>query len=327
MCGISRLGQGIPAPVVGRVAVVTGASSGIGLETARALARRGMRLAITGRNPERLEAAREQIAAEGVEVRAFEVDFSSLDAVRRFTRELLIPGDTIHVLVHNAGVWHQHFTRSKDGLEDTFAVNHLAPFLITHRVLGRMIEAEGEARIVHVSSRLHSQAGGTQSLTGRLVHTANVVKIPLPAPPAELDFDAIDDPRGYRGLEAYARSKLAQVIFSNALARRLAGTGVTSNAVHPGSVRTNVVRDNATLAWLNDTWGKLVLKTPEQGAATSVHVATSPQLDGVTGRYFIDSKEARPASVANDRALAERLWAYSIEKTGLRIDETPPILR
>lgn len=311
----------------GRYCVVTGASSGIGLATARALARRGARLRITGRSPERLERAEASLRDDGADVVAFRVDFSSLADVRRFSRELLIRGEPIHVLIHNAGVWHRSFERSADGYEDTFAVNHLAPFLLTHRLLDRMLATGDEARVVHVSSRLHSQAGNTSGPLARAVHLANVLGIPLRPPPARLDVTRLHDPPSFEGLEAYASSKLAQLLFSNELARRLTGTTATSNAVHPGSVRTKVVRDSPLLAALSERFGHLVLKTPEQGAATSVFVATDPGLRGVSGAYFADSRRAEPSPTALDESLAARLWERSAELVGLRLDETPKQLR
>jgi retinol dehydrogenase 14 len=211
-------------------------------------------------------------------------------------------------------VWHPDFRRSRDGFEDTFAVNHLAPFLLTHLLLPRMRETPGDRRVVHVSSRLHLQAGQTASLRGRVVHLLNVLGVSAGAKGARLDLDAVDDREGYRGLEAYARSKLAQLVFSCELARREAE--VTSNALHPGSVATEVTRDNKVLHTLQPL-AKYVLKTPEEGAHTSVHVATDPALRGVTGRYFARSREARPAPLVEDRALAARLWDLSAARVGL----------
>lgn len=297
-----------------RVAVVTGSSAGIGLATALELARRGHAVRLVGRDPDKLEASRRAVAAITPDVAAFRADFSSLAEVRGFADALLARDEALHVLVHNAGVWHPEHRRSKDGFEDTFAVNHLAPFLLTHLLLPRMRETPGDRRIVHVSSRLHVQAGQTASVRGRVVHAANVLGVRLAAAGARFDFDALDDAEGYRGIEAYARSKLAQVIFSAELARR--EKDVTSNAVHPGSVATEVTRGNKLLFALQPL-SKLVLKTPEQGAETSVHVATSPALAGVTGRYFARSREARASELTEDRALAERLWALSAERVGL----------
>lgn len=297
-----------------RIALVTGASAGIGLATAIELARRGLSLRLVGRDPQKLEAARAAVAAEGADVATFRADLSSLADVRALAEAVLARDEALHVLVNNAGVWHPDFRRSRDRIEDTFAVNHLAHFLLTNLLLPRMRETKGDRRIVHVSSRLHAQAGATASLAGRVVHFANVVGLRMRARGARLDFDALDREEGYRGIEAYARSKLAQVIFSAELARR--EQEVTSNAVHPGSVATEVTRENPLLFALQPL-SRLVLKTPAQGAATSVHVATAPELVGVSGRYFARSREAPAATIADDREVATRLWALSAERVGL----------
>lgn len=303
-----------------RIALVTGGSAGIGLATAITLAQRGLAVRIVGRDAAKLEAARAEIARHGADVVGFRADLASLDDVRTLAASVLARDEGLHVLVNNAGVWHPDFRRSKDGWEDTFAVNHLAPFLLTHLLLPRMRQTPGDRRIVHVSSRLHVQAGEATSLRGRVVHVMNIVGLRARARGARFEFDALDREEGYRGIEAYARSKLAQVIFSAELARR--EREVTSNAVHPGSVATDVTRDNPLLYALQPL-SRLVLKTPAQGAATSVHVATAPALAGVSGRYFANSREAQAADVAEDREVAARLWALSVERVGLHADPLP----
>ncbi|MEZ4340128.1 MAG: SDR family NAD(P)-dependent oxidoreductase [Sandaracinaceae bacterium] len=301
----------------GRTCVITGGSGGIGLETARALRARGANVWIVGRNAEKLAAAAAELGAEA----SFRADFSSLDEVRGLADELLAKGAPIHVLVNNAGVWHQRFKRSKDGFEDTFAVNHLAPYLLTRLLLPRLRESGG-ARVVHVSSRLHQQAGQTSSLRGRIVHLANVARLPLRPAPARFDEAALDREEGFQGLEAYARSKLAQILFSNELARR--EPEVASNAVHPGSVATDVTRDSAFLS-IGIKLVSFAIKTPEQGARTSVRVASDPALAGVSGRYFANAKEAKPSPVVHDEALAKRLWDLSAARVGLPADESSPV--
>ncbi|MBN8615854.1 MAG: SDR family NAD(P)-dependent oxidoreductase [Deltaproteobacteria bacterium] len=294
--------------------LVTGASAGIGLATAVALARRGYSLRLVGRDPAKTEAALKAVRELDPSAVAFRADFSSLESVRGLAKELLARDEPLHVVIHNAGIWHHAHKRSKDGIEDTIAVNHLAPFLLTHLLLPRLRETEGDRRIVHVSSRLHAQAGETASASARMVHLANIAGLRVRSHGGRLDFDAFDDERSYRGIEAYARSKLAQIVFSCELARR--EQGITSNAVHPGSVATEVTRGNAVLARLNQLAAPF-LKTPAEGAETSVYVATAPSLKGVTGRYFARSKEAPYASIADDRAVAERLWNWSAERVGL----------
>ncbi|MBX3250142.1 MAG: SDR family NAD(P)-dependent oxidoreductase [Myxococcales bacterium] len=322
-----------------KIYLVTGASAGIGLETARALGARGARVWIVGRNPERTAAARAAVAAAGAaEARAFRADFSSLAAVRGLADEVLALGEPLHVLVNNAGLWHQRRRESAEGFEDTFAVNHLAPFLLTHLLLPRLLESGDDVRVVHVSSRLHEQAGGFRgpggrvfgragTPTGRLVHLAGVLKLPRPPlAAAGFDFDDLAMTGRYEGIEAYARSKLAQLLFSMELARRLATTPVTSNAVHPGSVATEVTRESPVLA-LGQRLVTGILKTPEEGARTTLHVATEPSLRGVTGEYFADARRAEPSPAARDRASARRLWALSLRMCGLDDEALAPAVR
>jgi retinol dehydrogenase 14 len=268
--------------MTGKFCVITGASSGIGLATACELANRGWRLRIVGRSPSKLAAAQEKLAPITKDLQVFRANFSSLADVRRLASELLQREEPLHVLINNAGVWHPDFQRSEDGYEDTFAVNHLAPFLLTQLLLPRLRETKEDCRIVHVTSRLHIQAGQTASLRGRLIHAANILGIRAGASSATFDIDALDRREGYKGLEAYARSKLAQVIYSRELARR--EKVVTSYAVHPGSVMSDVTRDSRLVTALAPL-AKRILKTPEQGARTSVFAATDPSLSGISGRY------------------------------------------
>jgi NAD(P)-dependent dehydrogenase (short-subunit alcohol dehydrogenase family) len=296
-----------------RIAIITGASGGIGLATAEALAKKGYSLRVVGRTPAKLDAAVEGLRSITTDVKGFQADFSSLEQVRELAGTLLERDEPIHVLVNNAGVWHSEFRRSKDGYEDTFAVNHLAPFLLTTQLLPRMRESDGDRRIVHVSSRLHRQAGTAKTVFGRLFNVLNLsVLLPNGGPEAQFEFDALDREEDFRGLEAYARSKLAQVIISAELARR--EPEVTSNVVHPGSVQTDVTRGTKWLYILKPISGPF-LRSPAQGAATSVHVATAPELQTVTGKYFASCKPARAAAIASDAGVGKRLWELSLEWT------------
>jgi NAD(P)-dependent dehydrogenase (short-subunit alcohol dehydrogenase family) len=270
----------------GKVAVVTGASGGIGLETALGLARVGFEVHLVGRSPERTEAAHALVSEISGQPAAFYLaDFSSLDAVRRLGDTLAAATPKLHLLVNNAGLWHPKKKVSQDGLDDTIAVNHLAPFVLTMRLLDAL-RAAAPARVVHVSSRLHRSAGA-------------------------FDFE---DPqwerKRYRGLGAYSQSKLANVLFSNELARRLAPDGVSSNSLHPGDVATDVTRDSKLLQFGSRVAGRLLL-TPKEGAATSLIVATSPELEGVSGCYFADGKQEEPSRHALNEADAARLWSWS----------------
>lgn len=302
----------------GRVCLVTGASSGIGLETAVGLASRGASVAIVGRNPERLSAALAAVRAVAPQrgVYAFRADFSSLGEVRRLAEEVRATLPRLDVLVNNAGLWHQRRTMSRDGFEDTFAVNHLAAFLLTQLLLPWMLEDADGRRLVHVSSRLHEAAGQHAGLVGQARHIVELAGIRLGGAKARLDLTDVQCARGYDGLAAYARSKLAQILFSNELARRLAPERVTSNALHPGSVNTSVVRDNRFLTWGIRVVAPL-LKSASEGAATSIYVASDAALTGVSGRYYSDSAEAAPAPVVFDRDAALELWDLSTKMVGL----------
>lgn len=270
-------------------AVVTGASAGIGLETARGLADKGYRVLLVGRDPSRTRGAQVDIRTSSGNplVECFVCDFSRLSDVRDLAGSLRAAAPRMDVLINNAGVWHQQRRVTPDGLEATFAVNHLAPFLLT-RLLLPCLTGHGEARIVNVSSRLHKR---------------------VPA----LDLDDIHVGRSYRGLRVYARSKLANILFTLELAERLQGTCVVANSVHPGDVATRIVRDSRFLSVASDLVGGIALKTPKSGAATSLHVATSPTLSGVTGRYFARCREAKVSRLAQDRAMAAELWSLSDE--------------
>ena len=276
----------------GRVCLVTGASAGIGLWTALGLARLGADVCLVGRDAERTAAvtARVRAGAAGGEVTHQVANFSSLEDVRALAARIEARLPALHVLVNNAGLWHQKRQLSRDGHEDTMAVNHLAPFLLTNLLLP-LLRRSAPARVVTVSSRLHRK-------------------------PRRHDMDDLMSERGYRGLAAYARSKLANVLFSNELARRLHGSGVTSNSLHPGDVATSIVRDSRVLSW-GLRLVRPFIKSPEDGARTTLHVATASELEGVTGRYFADCRERTPGALALDPQLACGLWQVSEQLTGL----------
>lgn len=284
--------------------VVTGASAGIGKATAEALAAHSwpspLTLALTGRNHERTTGCAEDLERRfGVRCVALLADFSSLESVAKLADDLLARFETIDRLINNAGLWHQDRKTSKEGFEDTFAVNHLAPFSLTLRLLPAILRSE-EARIVNVSSRLHRDVG-------------------------PFDFSDIDTERKtYKGLQVYGRSKLANVLFTFELARRLRDSPhVTASAVHPGSVNTVIVRDNRFLSWGIKVAAPF-LKTAAEGAATSVHVATSEALKGVSAGYYADCIERAASIHAYDQRAARRLWDLSLERVGL-VDSNLPL--
>jgi NAD(P)-dependent dehydrogenase (short-subunit alcohol dehydrogenase family) len=276
----------------GRTCVITGASGGIGRETALALARRGATVALVARDVVRGEAARAEVArvATGGAPLLFTADLASLAEVRRLARSLAERLPRLDVLLNNAGAIHMERKVTADGLEMTFAVNHLAPFLLTE-LLRKKLVASAPARVVNVASEAHK--GG---------------RIDLADPKGE---------RGYSGWRAYAGSKLANVLHAYELARRLAGTGVTANAVHPGVVATGFGRNDP--GWLRlavKLFGPFLL-SPAAGAATTVWAATAPELEGVTGKYFARSREVPSSRASHDLEIQRRLWEVSERLTGL----------
>jgi NAD(P)-dependent dehydrogenase (short-subunit alcohol dehydrogenase family) len=276
--------------MTGKTVVVTGATSGIGVETAVALAGAGARVVITGRDRARGEAAVEDIkrrsGSQMVELVVF--DLGDLSSVRAGAAEILARCPRIDVLVNNAGIVLSDRRVTPDGLEATFAVNHLGPFLLTDLLLDR-IEASAPARIVNVASTAHKGAR------------------------RGLDFDDLQSERTYRALQVYSKSKLANIQFTTELARRLAGTGVTANSLHPGTVATGYGRDGDTKGVF--AFGLKVIKpfilSAERGARTSVFLASSPEVAGVTGAYFVRCKQATPTRVARSTEAAARLWEMS----------------
>ncbi len=284
--------QARSGPMAGRTVLVTGGSGGIGRATALGLATMGAHLAITGRDRGRTQdAAREIRAAGGGQVDMFVADLSSQAQVRRLAGEVLQSLPRIDVLVNNAGgFWNtRHVTA--DGLERTFALNHLAPFLLTSLLLGRL-KHNAPARVVTVSSNVQA--------IGRI------------------DFDDLQGERSYSGARAYNQSKLANVLFTHELARRLQGTAVTANALHPGVVRTSFgAEDPRRIQRLFTPFMRPFMKAPARGAATSIHLASAPDLEQLTGRYFASSKPRRSSKPSYDQAAAARLWQVSADLTGL----------
>ena len=273
--------------------VVTGASDGIGLEAASQLAAQGHHLVMVGRTPAKVEAAAARVRREspGVPVETFICDFGSLEDVRGLAHDLLAAYPRIDVLVSNAGTVFDKRTVTRDGLEATFQVNHLAGFLLVELLLDRIV-ASAPARIVITASAGHY--GGT------------------------LDLDDLGFEHGYTIMRAYNRSKLANVLHTRHLARRLEGTGVTVNTLHPGAVATNI--------WSGAPWfarpvlelGKRIFMVkPATGGERLAFLATSPEVDGRTGGYYQQNALKQPASLARDDVLGDRLDRVSRELVGL----------
>ncbi len=278
-------------PMAGRTVLVTGATSGIGRATALGLATMGAHVAITGRDRGRTEeAAREICAAGGIKVKVFVADLSCQAQVRRLASEVLDGLPRIDVLVNNAGgYWHtRHVTVG--GLERTFAVNHLAPFLLTNLLLDRL-ERSAPARVVTVSSNAHA--------TGRI------------------DFDDLQGELSYSGGRAYSQSKLANVLFTYQLAKRMHRSAVTANALRPGVVRTSFGAEDPARIQRLLALVRPVVKSPARGAATSIHLASTPELEQVSGRYFANRRPTRSSPRSYDQAVATRLWEASADLVGL----------
>jgi NAD(P)-dependent dehydrogenase (short-subunit alcohol dehydrogenase family) len=277
--------------MTGKTVVITGGNTGIGKEAAVRLASLGARVVISSRSEERGSAARQEIAErsgnDDVDVMA--LDLASFRSIRSFASDVLDRFDRLDVLVNNAGLILRRRTETEDGFEATFGINHLGHFLLTDLLLDRL-RANAPARVAVVASDAHKSAR------------------------RGLDFDDLQGQSRYRWMDAYAKSKLANIYFARELARQLDGTGVTVNALHPGFVRSDFGRDG-DLGGLYG-WGIKYLAgpfaiSPERGARTTIYVASSPEVEGVTGGYFYKCKPTQPSAVAQDDAAAHRLWEAS----------------
>lgn len=277
-----------------RVCLVTGASAGIGFIAARELAKRGATLIMVCRDGGRGERAANAIitTSGNRNVELLLADLSSQAEIRRLVRRLLASRRPLHVLLNNAGVVMMKRTLTTDGYETTFAVNHLAPFLLTNLLLERLLES-APARIVNVASDAHRLRG------------------------VRMRFDDLEGAREYRPMRAYGQSKLANILFTRELARRLSATSVTANCLHPGMVATRLGANNGALARTVLLLLKPFSLTAEQGADTSVYLCSSPEVEGQTGKYFAGRNETRPSRAASNDADAARLWGVSEAMTGL----------
>ncbi len=281
----------------GKTVVVTGANSGIGFETAATLAGMGARVVVTARNADKGREAAAAIGARAGRDGAAQLvvfDLGDLASVRRGADEILDQVPRLDVLVNNAGVVLTERTETVDGYEATFAVNHLGPFLLTNLLLDRL-RASTPARVVTVASAAHGAAR------------------------RGMRFDDLQSEHHYRGMGVYGRSKLANILFTLELARRLEGTGVTANSLHPGTVRTGYGADGDARGFL--AFGIKVARpfflSPAKGARTSVFLASSPEVAGVSGQYFVKCRPTQPRRWARDTEAARRLWQVSEQLTGL----------
>ncbi len=271
--------------MIGKICLVTGATDGIGKVTVRALAETGATVIGVGRDPAKIEATITEVGNTPGSLEFLTADLSSQAQIRALADQFKRKYDRLHVLVNNAGALFTNYRESVDGIEMTFALNHLGYFLLTNLLLDT-ITASAPARIINVSSNAHE--GNT------------------------INFDDLEHRRRYSGWTAYGASKLANILFTYELARRLEGTGVTVNAVHPGFVNTNFQR----AAGLTMR-GSL---TPEQGADTQIWLATSEEVEGVTGKYFVRRRDMRSSNISYDKTVARRLWDVSARMVGLSND-------
>ncbi len=280
--------------MTGKICLVTGATSGLGRVTALELARKGAHVVLLGRNRERTEAVQTAIIAETANsmVELIVADLASLAGVRSAAEQFLSRHNRLDVLVNNAGVFVSERRYSVDGFELTFAVNHLAPFLLTS-LLHEALAAAAPARIVTVSSGAHMAGRGR--------------------------FDDPRAERGYNNFMVYAESKLANVLFTYALARRLEGSGISANCLHPGVVRTGFASDGHGLFATFFNLVRPFMLSPEQGAQTSIYLASSPEVEGISGKYFANSRAQTSSPVSYDRQLQEQLWTQSERLTGLSV--------
>jgi NAD(P)-dependent dehydrogenase (short-subunit alcohol dehydrogenase family) len=280
----------------GQVCMVTGATSGIGEVTARELAARGAEVVVVSRNAQKCQNTVSQIRKQtgNPAVDYMVADLSSQSQIRRLVQEFRPRFPRLDVLVNNAGAFFLRRRESEDGIEKTWALDHLNYFLLTNLLLD-VIEDSAPARIVNVASGSHRRA--------------------------DMHFDDLGLKNGYSGMRAYGQAKLGNILFTYELARRLEGSGVTVNAVHPGFVATNIGSDNG---WLVNQVMKVVHlfgRSPKQGAETVVYLASSPEVEGVSGKYFFDKQPIETSAISYDRKTAQRLWKVSAQMTGLDVSQ------
>ena len=278
--------------MAGKVCLVTGANSGIGKATALGLANIGATVVMVCRSQERGEGALAEIKQKSSKEQIFLLlaDLASQAAIRRLAEDFNSQYSALHVLINNAGIIPRKRQVTVDGFETQFAVNHLAPFLLTNLLMD-MLKSSAPARIVTVSSDMHRGA--------------------------TINFDDLQSVGSYRPIRVYSETKLANVLFTYELARKLQGTKITANCLHPGMVATKLLADGIGIPRPLKSTTKLIGSSPEKGAETSIYLATSPEVEGVSGKYFVRQKAVESSKISYDQNLASRLWEQSTELTGL----------
>ena len=267
----------------GKIVMITGANSGIGFETTLGLAKMGAEIIMVCRNPEKGKEALEEIKSKSgnTNIHLMITDFASLESVRKLAKDFADKYQRLDVLVNNAGFVADKRRLTVDGYESTFAVNYLAPFLLTNLLLP-ILKKSGKARIVNVASDAHKMG--------------------------HIDFDDLMSEKNQSMINVYGNSKIAVILFTSELARRLEGTGITVNSLHPGVVHSNFASNGPSTWKLFFKYGSMFLITPEKGAVTSIYLASSSEVEGVTGKYFDKCKPVNPSREAQDKDEAHKLW-------------------
>ena len=275
-----------------KVCLVTGGNSGIGKSVALGLAKMGATVVVVSRNKEKGETAvTDTVEKSGNKnVELIQADMSSQNSIHQLVNEFRARHEKLHLLINNAGVYLTKRSETEDGLESTFAVNHLGPFLLTS-LLVDILKASAPSRIVNVTSDAHKGA--------------------------RVNFDDLQGEKKFSGWQAYGQSKLAMILYTHGLAKKLEGTGVTVNSAHPGVVRTNFAKNNGGLVMLGFRFLGMFFISPESAAKRILYVATSPDLEGVTGKYFTKMHEVKSSQESYDDDSARRLWQISEQLTRL----------
>ena len=278
----------------GKTCLITGGNSGIGKATAIGLAKLGATVVIVSRDKDKGEAAIFEIRSlsRNKDVDSMVCDLSSLDSVRELAHDFAARYKQLHVLVNNAGVFLPKRVSTVDGLETTFVTNHLGHFLLTNLLLDELKESS-PSRIINITSSAHYRT--------------------------EIDFEDLQSEKKYSGYHAYSQSKLANVLFTYQLAKKLEGTGVTVNTLHPGVVRTGFGKDQGGLMSIGVRIGSPFMMSAESAARAVIYLATSPELEGVTGKFFSKGHEKKSSTQSYDTAAAERLWKVSAELAKLNV--------
>ncbi len=275
----------------GKTCLITGANTGIGLYTCLGLAQKGAEIVMCARNAVQVKEAQEMIISKtgNSRIHTMIADLRSLKEVKDLSQKFLQRFDRLDVLINNAGIFLSDYQETVDGFETQWAVNYLAPYVLTRRLLG-ILKQTGSSRVINVSSNGHLRGS--------------------------MDFDDLNGSKGYDGLKAYSQSKLGNVLFTKELAKKLAGTGITCNALHPGVVRTSIGNRNNS-SWIAWLWnlGKPFMLSVKKGARTSIYLASSPEVSHISGAYFILSKPATSSAISNDPQVAAKLWTVSEELT------------